>query len=219
MKKKILMNKQWRTEIREKAKKTQGFTRDRLIKAFNVDSFFNFLFVRRRTFGSSLVLSELKLCKKRFIVFFSFSRQTDGEKFTSSFCSTHTLSLSCSPVEANRRIHAIHSHSLPQATPPPTVIGPLFSDIQREFQRKEMQEPEQQGVSTSCEPNVATLQVHCQSQLHAWCPSGVVFRSSFVFHIHVASCHIFKWKAELLWQILRLHFRFSWGGGQTDHVT
>ncbi|XP_035532529.1 uncharacterized protein ccdc141 [Morone saxatilis] len=59
------------------------------------------------------------------------------------YSSTHTVSLSCSPVEANRRIRAIHSQiqpaaTEPQATPPPSsVIGPLFSDIQKEFQRKE----------------------------------------------------------------------------------
>ncbi|KAM9346895.1 uncharacterized protein ccdc141 [Symphorus nematophorus] len=63
-----------------------------------------------------------------------------------SYCSTHTFSLSCSPVEANRRIHTIHTE--PQATPPPPVIGPSFSDIQREFHKQEMQETGQQGVST-----------------------------------------------------------------------
>uniref|UniRef100_A0A8P4KA54 Coiled-coil domain containing 141 n=1 Tax=Dicentrarchus labrax TaxID=13489 RepID=A0A8P4KA54_DICLA len=62
------------------------------------------------------------------------------------YSSTHTVSLSCSPVEANRRVCAIHSQiqaaaAEPQATPPPSsVIGPLFSDIQKEFQRKEMRD-------------------------------------------------------------------------------
>ncbi|XP_042350000.1 uncharacterized protein LOC121948667 [Plectropomus leopardus] len=58
----------------------------------------------------------------------------------SSYCSTHTFSLSRSPAEANRRVRAIHGQSQPaatEATPPPSVIGPSFSDIQREFQRKE----------------------------------------------------------------------------------
>ncbi|XP_028447150.1 formin-like protein 7 [Perca flavescens] len=57
------------------------------------------------------------------------SRSQDTDRQTES-------SLSCSPVEANRRVHAIHSQLKPQATPPPSVIGPTFSDIQREFQRK-----------------------------------------------------------------------------------
>ncbi|XP_029283232.1 flocculation protein FLO11 isoform X2 [Cottoperca gobio] len=64
-------------------------------------------------------------------------RQTES-RLTSSYCSSHTFSLSCSPVEANRRVHAIHSLSqrtATEATPSPSVIGPSFSDIQREFQK------------------------------------------------------------------------------------
>ncbi|XP_070832697.1 centromere-associated protein E-like [Chaetodon trifascialis] len=93
----------------------------------------------------------------------SSRQQLYSEKFTSSFCSTHTFSLSCSPVEVNRRIHTIHSQlqpvsTEPQATPPASVIGPLFSDIQREFQRKESQETGQQGVVASCGSNTTALQ-------------------------------------------------------------
>ncbi|XP_074484104.1 uncharacterized protein LOC141763567 [Sebastes fasciatus] len=77
-------------------------------------------------------------------------QQLYGERST-SYCSVHTFSLSCSPVEANRRVHAIHSQSLPPATPPPSAIGPSFSDIQREFQRKEV-------VSASCGSNMTPLQ-------------------------------------------------------------
>ncbi|XP_041663032.1 uncharacterized protein ccdc141 [Cheilinus undulatus] len=65
---------------------------------------------------------------------------------SSSFCSTHTFSLSCSPMLASRRIHAIHSQSQPvepQATPP----LPSFSDIPRELQRKDTQERSQQDAS------------------------------------------------------------------------
>ncbi|XP_068592421.1 coiled-coil domain-containing protein 141 isoform X2 [Cebidichthys violaceus] len=68
---------------------------------------------------------------------------TSSHRSTHSFSSTHSsFSLSCSPVEPNRRVHAVHGQSQPaaadlQATPPPSVIGPTFSDIQREFQKKE----------------------------------------------------------------------------------
>nr|XP_046259696.1 uncharacterized protein ccdc141 [Scatophagus argus] len=90
-------------------------------------------------------------------------QQSYSETFTSSFRSTHTFSLSCSPVEANRRIHTIHSQvppvaTEPQATPPPSAIGPLFSDIQREFQRKEGHETGQRGVSASCGSNGTCFQ-------------------------------------------------------------
>ncbi|KAM6955110.1 uncharacterized protein PEZ65_000046 [Lycodopsis pacificus] len=71
-------------------------------------------------------------------------RQTDSrqQSRTSSYRSTHSsFSLSCSPVEPNRRVHVVHGQSQPaatdlQATPPPSVIGPMFSDIQREFQKQ-----------------------------------------------------------------------------------
>uniref|UniRef100_UPI0037E93A2C uncharacterized protein ccdc141 n=1 Tax=Semicossyphus pulcher TaxID=241346 RepID=UPI0037E93A2C len=85
------------------------------------------------------------------------------ERSTSSYCSTHTFSLSCSPVEANRRIHSIHSQSQPvasepQAAPPFPVICPSFSDIQREFQRKDAQETRHLAVSASCGSNTTPLQ-------------------------------------------------------------
>ncbi|XP_044072101.1 coiled-coil domain-containing protein 141 isoform X2 [Siniperca chuatsi] len=100
----------------------------------------------------------------------SHRQQLLSERFTSSYCSTHTFSLSCSPVEANRRVHTIHSQLQPfaiesQATPPPSVIGPSFSDIQREFQRKETQETGQQAVSASCGSNMAPLQDASQGGL------------------------------------------------------
>lgn len=84
------------------------------------------------------------------------SRSQDSDTQTES-------SLSCSPVEVNRRIHTIHSQlqpvcTEPQATPPASVIGPLFSDIQREFQRKESQEMGQQGVIASCGSNTTALE-------------------------------------------------------------
>lgn len=74
--------------------------------------------------------------KVHHIVFFSHS-----ETFASSYYSTHTVSLSSSPVGANRQVHTIHSQLQSVATElqaalPPPMIGPLFSDIQREFQKK-----------------------------------------------------------------------------------
>ncbi|CAB1424079.1 unnamed protein product [Pleuronectes platessa] len=64
---------------------------------------------------------------------------------SSSFCSTHSFSLSCSPEEARRRVGAILSQLQPisteaQTTPPHPVIGPSLSDVQRECHRKEVQD-------------------------------------------------------------------------------
>lgn len=99
-----------------------------------------------------------------------FASFSHSGTFTSSYCFAHTMSLSCSPVEANRRIHTIHSHFQPgttdsQATPPSPVVGPLFSDIQREFQRKELRE-------TVCYWPFYLM----------WCCAGQSFRSSLFFH-------------------------------------
>lgn len=82
-----------------------------------------------------LMLSCIK--PRKVYCVFSFSHSETG---TSSYLSPHTTSLS--PMEANQPIQTIHSQlqavtAEPQATPPPSVIGPLFSDIQREFQRKD----------------------------------------------------------------------------------
>lgn len=98
-------------------------------------------------------------------LYFSHRQQLYSERLTSSYCSTHTFSLSCSPVEDNRRVRTIHSQlqsvaTEPQAMPPPSVIGPSFSDIQKEFQRKEMQEAGQQVVSASHGSNMAPFQVN-----------------------------------------------------------
>uniref|UniRef100_A0A665TSA4 Ig-like domain-containing protein n=1 Tax=Echeneis naucrates TaxID=173247 RepID=A0A665TSA4_ECHNA len=67
-------------------------------------------------------------------------------------CSTHTFSLSCRPLDTHRQVHAIHSLSQPavtgsKATPPLAVTGPSLSDVQMEFQRREMEEMEQQDAS------------------------------------------------------------------------
>ncbi|XP_047198504.1 uncharacterized protein LOC118120004 [Hippoglossus stenolepis] len=64
---------------------------------------------------------------------------------SSSSCSSHTFSLSCSPVEASRRVSAVLSQLQPisteaPTTSPPPVIGPSLSDVQRECHRKEVQD-------------------------------------------------------------------------------
>ncbi|TKS66770.1 hypothetical protein D9C73_001907 [Collichthys lucidus] len=88
-------------------------------------------------------------------------RQVDRQQLSSYSC-THTFSLSCSPAEANRRIHAINSQSQPaaatepEATPHPSVIGPLFSDIQREFQRTETLQDASAGGLSEVEQEVMT---------------------------------------------------------------
>lgn len=101
----------------------------------------------------------LKKVKVHHVVSFS-------ETFTSLYDSTHTVSLCCSPVEANRQIHTIHSQlrsaaTKPQAAAPPPATGPLFSDIQREFQKKEAQE------TVSLVYLRDHFQVHCYFRLHA----------------------------------------------------
>ncbi|KAG7233599.1 hypothetical protein INR49_006814 [Caranx melampygus] len=77
----------------------------------------------------------------------SYRQQSNSE--SSSYCSTHTVSLSCSVVEPGRQIHAIHSRlesvsTEPQATPPASEVGLMSSDVQREIQKKETQETGQQ---------------------------------------------------------------------------
>lgn len=74
-------------------------------------------------------------------VYFSllYFRQSLCGSFTSSYCST--LSISCSPLEANSLNQIVHSQSQlitaePQATPPLSAIGPSFSEIQKEFQKE-----------------------------------------------------------------------------------
>ncbi|XP_067458887.1 coiled-coil domain-containing protein 141 isoform X2 [Thunnus thynnus] len=91
-----------------------------------------------------------------------FTSSSAEERHTSSYCSTHTFSLCRSPVGASRRVHAVQSQlqlstTDPQVTPP-SVNGPLFADIQQEFQRKETQETGQQTTSLSRESNTTPLQ-------------------------------------------------------------
>ncbi|KAJ3591665.1 hypothetical protein NHX12_006797, partial [Muraenolepis orangiensis] len=64
----------------------------------------------------------------------SSSFQEEG--YTSCYSSSQTFSLSCSPLEPQRRVLAILSQSWPssdlKAPPPPCVLGPCFPDIQWE---------------------------------------------------------------------------------------
>ncbi|XP_041858303.1 uncharacterized protein ccdc141 isoform X4 [Melanotaenia boesemani] len=79
-------------------------------------------------------------------------RQSNSKRFTSSYSAS--FSISSSPMEANRQVNIIHSHSQPVVTKSqakyPPLIGPSFSDIQEEFQKKEIQETLQEMVSTCC---------------------------------------------------------------------
>ncbi|KAF7646643.1 hypothetical protein LDENG_00184120 [Lucifuga dentata] len=82
--------------------------------------------------------------------------QTRQEVHSETFTSHHTSSYccsqsSCSPVETRRRVHAIISQSQlpapePWATPPPSVIGQSFSEIQR---REEQAESKSCGLNTN----------------------------------------------------------------------
>ncbi|CAK6974038.1 coiled-coil domain-containing protein 141 [Scomber scombrus] len=86
-----------------------------------------------------------------------FSSSFLEEHNTSSYCSMHTFSLCCSPLGSSRQIHPIHG-KLQLSTTPPSVIGPVFTDIQQEFQRKELQETGQQMPSASCESDMTAMQ-------------------------------------------------------------
>lgn len=106
----------------------------------------------------------------------------------SSYCSTHTFSLSCSLAEANRRVHAIHSQSQPAATPPPTVIGPTFSDIQREFQRKETSnmtpiQVNYQRVNFTCGVPQGSILDPLLFSIYLLLPGHIFQKHCFNFHV------------------------------------
>ncbi|XP_055727116.1 coiled-coil domain-containing protein 141-like isoform X2 [Salvelinus fontinalis] len=75
------------------------------------------------------------------------------EQLSTSFSCTHTFNLSCSPLERDRKVHALNQAGIKSlVTPPPTIppppafaSAPSFSDIHREFQKKERQGPAQRN--------------------------------------------------------------------------
>uniref|UniRef100_A0A8C8F5S8 Ig-like domain-containing protein n=1 Tax=Oncorhynchus tshawytscha TaxID=74940 RepID=A0A8C8F5S8_ONCTS len=75
------------------------------------------------------------------------------EQLSTSFSCTQTFNLSCSPLERDRKVHTLNEAGIKSlVTPPPTILPPLafasapsFSDIQREFQKKERQGPAQRN--------------------------------------------------------------------------
>lgn len=90
------------------------------------------------------------------------------EQLSTSFSCTHTFNLSCSPLERDRKVHALNQAGIKSlVTPPPTIppppafaSAPSFSDIQREFQKKERQGPAQRnfpGFHTSNTDQVGLL--------------------------------------------------------------
>ncbi|MED6270671.1 hypothetical protein CHARACLAT_012806 [Characodon lateralis] len=88
------------------------------------------------------------------------SRELQSGKFTSSFTSTHTLTI-CSPVDVKRQVQATPNQSQtvatePQATPSQSIIGPSFPDNQEEF-HSEMEGTELQMDSGFCRSNTNLL--------------------------------------------------------------
>nr|XP_046223730.1 coiled-coil domain-containing protein 141-like isoform X4 [Oncorhynchus gorbuscha] len=74
------------------------------------------------------------------------------EQLSTSFSCTQTFNLSCSPLERDRKVHMLNEAEIKSLVTPPTIISPLafasapsFSDIQREFQKKERQGPAQRN--------------------------------------------------------------------------
>ncbi|XP_036815023.1 coiled-coil domain-containing protein 141 isoform X3 [Oncorhynchus mykiss] len=75
------------------------------------------------------------------------------EQLSTSFSCIQTFNLSCSPLERDRKVHTLNEAGIKSlVTPPPTILPPLafasapsFSDIQREFQKKERQGPAQRN--------------------------------------------------------------------------
>lgn len=78
-------------------------------------------------------------------------QETDSHRQTaSSYCSTHTFSFSCSPLETNRQVHAFISQTQPamsQATPIQATPSP------RELQNGKKEETRELASSASCRFN------------------------------------------------------------------
>ncbi|XP_074551406.1 uncharacterized protein ccdc141 [Halichoeres trimaculatus] len=96
----------------------------------------------------------------------SINKHAHNEKSTSSYCSSHTFSFSCSPIGANRRIHTIHNQSKPvSATPPLPMTCPSFSDIQKEFQSKEKQETRSHQLQDASAEGLSEAELQQQEEM------------------------------------------------------
>uniref|UniRef100_A0A8C7QZH4 Coiled-coil domain containing 141 n=1 Tax=Oncorhynchus mykiss TaxID=8022 RepID=A0A8C7QZH4_ONCMY len=99
--------------------------------------------------------AKLQLCSETRRVETITSRLTmeRKEQLSTSFSCIQTFNLSCSPLERDRKVHTLNEAGIKSlVTPPPTILPPLafasapsFSDIQREFQKKERQGPAQRN--------------------------------------------------------------------------
>ncbi|XP_029567482.1 coiled-coil domain-containing protein 141 [Salmo trutta] len=89
------------------------------------------------------------------------------EQLSTSVCCTHTFNLSCSPLERDRKVHVLQQAGIKSLVTSPTVPPPpaftsasSFSDIQREFQKKERLGPAQRnfpGFHTSNTDQIGLL--------------------------------------------------------------
>uniref|UniRef100_A0A4W5NU50 Ig-like domain-containing protein n=1 Tax=Hucho hucho TaxID=62062 RepID=A0A4W5NU50_9TELE len=114
----------------------------------------------------------------------SRSTQESKEQLSTSFCCTHTFHLSCSPLERDRKVHALQQAGIkslvtsPTVPPPPALaLAPSFSDIQREFQKKERQGPAQRNfpvfhTSNTDQIGLLTGEPFSQDASHLLPPTG-----------------------------------------------
>ncbi|XP_041724790.2 coiled-coil domain-containing protein 141 isoform X2 [Coregonus clupeaformis] len=101
------------------------------------------------------------------------------EQLSNSFSCTHTFNMSCSPLERDRKVHALHQVGIkslvtPPPIPPPPAFAsaPSFSDIQREFQKKERQGPAQRNFPGFHTSNTDQGEPFSQDASHLLPPTG-----------------------------------------------
>ncbi|XP_041700614.2 coiled-coil domain-containing protein 141 isoform X1 [Coregonus clupeaformis] len=111
----------------------------------------------------------------------SRSMQERKEQLSTSFCCTHTFNLSCSPLERDRKVHALHQAGIrslvtppPPTIPPPPAVdsAPCFSDIQREFQKKERRNFPGFHTSNTDQVGLLTGEPFSQDASHLLPPAG-----------------------------------------------